>query len=476
MDSRVFLWALVSAGVVAFGLGFWLLVRPPMRSRMGNIFRIVGGVSLILVMVISLARAVTLFVPPNAQVDSGTFYRPAPVDERSTIFYLSRAYITTAKQQPIDTLIAVAARTGTIRWQRALPRQLPDYAGYIYAVEGDIAYVATSDGSGILVEAYRGADNMKLWQTSVPSNFPPEAIVVNTTGVYILDIVERPQMGRFFSIIALRASDGAKLWNIETNDSTLGQSSVIATRLIAGPDTVYFDTSPSANYVGDPPGLQAYRASDGKLLWTHVWVVGQEVFRPVASGDVVYLPSGNHSILAVRAHDGSTICETSDNLHVHMIALVGHTLYAAARQPGDLADGQGKINNNEAVYTYNATTCAPLWHTAVRANNSADVLIAGDSTIYVSADGRIYALRTTDGKLLWHRDQVNSDLPAAGWAFVAQPSTLGATLFVTAAVVQYHIIGGSDGRFHLYAISPDGSYYWDTPVGHVTRFYPHWVL
>lgn len=475
MDSRVFLWALVSAGVVAFGLGFWLLVRPPMRSRMGNIFRIVGGVSLILVMVISLARAVTLFVPPNAQVDSGTFYRPAPVDERATVFYLSPAMeLGGMLHTTTDSLIAVVARTGAIRWQRTLPRQAFKHLGYVfpsYAVEGNIAYVATSDDGDITIAAYRGADGAKLWQTTVSNSFPNMTIAVNGNALYILSIVERPQMRRFFSIIALRASDGAKLWSIETNVGAIGQ-----TTLIAASDTVYLGTPSDAIYVGDPPGVRAYRASDGKLLWTHVWVVGQEVFRPVASGDVVYLPSGNHSILAVRAHDGSTICETSDNLHVHMIALAGHTLYAAARQPGDLADGQGKINNNETVYTYNATTCAPLWHTAVQANNSADVLIAGDSTIYVSADGRIYALRATDGKLLWHRDQVNSDLPAAGWAFVAQPSTLGATLFVTAAVVQYHIIGGSDGRFHLYAISPDGSYYWDTPVGHVTRFYPHWVL
>lgn len=468
MDSTVFLWVLVSAGVVAFGLGFWLLVRPPMRSRMGNIFRIVGGVSLILVMVISLARAVTLFVPPNAQVDSGTFYRPAPVDDRATVFYRSPAMVSGVAQRTADTLIAVAARTGAIRWQRALPFT---NQGYVYTVEGDIVYVAAFDDGGITVTAYRGADNAKLWQTRATSTFPSSAIVVNGATVYILSIVERPQMRRFFTVIALRASDGAKLWNIETKIGSLNN-----TRLIAGPDTVYLDTSPDALYSGDPPGVRAYRASDGKLLWTHVWVVGQEVFRPAASGDVVYLPSGNHSILAVRVYDGSTICETSDNLHVHMITLAGHTLYAAARQSGDLADGQGKINNNETIYAYNATTCAPLWHSAVQANNSADVLIAGDSTIYVSADGRIYALRATDGKLLWHRNQVNSALPEAGWAFVAQPSTLGATLFVTAAVVQYHIIGGADGRIHLYAISPDGSYYWDTPVGHVTRFYPHWVL
>ena len=126
-------WSLAGAGVVAIGLGGWLFVRAH-RRRQGRVFGVLGGVVLILAAIVLLACYLPVFLLPDVAAETAVFNKAAPVNASDTVFYISPADIYGAPPTvPIDTLIAIAARTGAIRWQRTLPGTHSQLA-----VEGDM--------------------------------------------------------------------------------------------------------------------------------------------------------------------------------------------------------------------------------------------------------------------------------------------------------------------------------------------------
>jgi outer membrane protein assembly factor BamB len=261
------------------------------------------------------------------------------------------------------------------------------------------------------------------------------------------------------TVVALRASDGVQHWS----SGTLIDDYAAVGTLIATSDAVYLTTRDR---------VQAYRASDGKSLWTAQPDEG-DIFPmlPLAAGGVLYLPTYGSGVSAVRASDGTRLCKAGDNLNIHAIALAENMLYVAAELPtSHVRQQDGTYTNTETIYAYDAATCTLLWRYDTASLSAARALVAGSSTVYVVTDnGGIDALRAADGKLLWHRDGVG--LRDTGWAFGAQPAMIGDTLFVTAPLLYRTLnVFASDGLMHIYAIAPDGSDYWHTPVGHVTSF------
>ena len=461
-------WALVGAGAAGMALGIALLIFA-LSHRRGKVFGILGGVALILAALILLACYLPVFVVPDVAANSAVFNGPAPVDASATVFYLSPAEegALGTPHASNDTLIAVAARTGAIRWQRALPGTVSSYV-----TDGDAAYVATARDRSVstfMLAAYRASDGALLWQTALAGGLLGANLAADGGRVYVPVAVNEPQPQ--IEIVALRASDGAQLMSIGT-----GLSLYASLTLTAAPDAVYLD---SGN------GVQVYRASDGKPLWQDTQVEpGPRLVLPVVANGVVYLagagevldgiPTGGLS--AVRASDGTTICAASHDLVVHAIALGGNTVYVAAERPGPSTDGQARLVNPETVYAYDATTCAPLWQYATTSSNGAQALIAGNNAVYIGADDGISALRAADGNVLWHRGPAYNGIIGGGWMFAqVQPAVLGSTLFVTAPVLSGGIVR-FDGRVHLYAFGgADGSDYWNVPVGHRTTFSWHQV-
>lgn len=439
-------WALAGAGAAGMALGFWLFVRA-LRHRRDRVFGLLGGVALILVSLILLACYLPVFVLPDVAAQTGVFNRPAPLDASAIVFYLSPADVYgPTPGVPTDTLIAVAARTGAIRWQRTLPGTQSQLA-----VEGDVAYVATrlaQDAGGIGVAAYRGADGAPLWQATVAGSIVPHTDVAAAgDAVYLLTAggQQTPQT----EIIALGASTGTRLWSAEGD----ADADVSAARLIAASDAVYLVVV---------TGLRAYRASDGKLLWTHARLAAA----PLVGAGVAYLPLYDGGFAAVRAADGSVICQVGGTFDVESAALDGDTLYLAG-----LILGPQNPPYPSAVYAYEAATCAPRWHVA----NVGGGLATGDGAVYVQALTNLIALRGSDGMLLWRSDTVTTSLRGTGWAFAARPAALGSTLFATSAVLSggIHVLG-SDGWIHLYAFAGEtGFEYWNVPIGHRTTFLAH---
>lgn len=451
------LWAWLGVGVAGIGLDIVLIVVA-IKYRRGRAFSILGGVVLMLATIILLACYVPVIVLPDVAADSAVFNGPAPEDASATVFYVSPRDVQSA-QPNNDTLIAVAARTGAIRWRRTLPTYTSVFVSYeptTSVAEDGVAYVTTQAVQGVTVGAYRGTDGALLWQTTISGGTAGAQLVANGDAVYIPIGVLQPHLTQ--GIVALRASDGTQLWRVETGTS--------GGTLIATPTVVY---------VSGGTSMQAYRASDGKPLWKQAQYLWRSPLQTVAgaSAAAAYLLGADGSFTAVRASDGSTICSgAGDNLQIHLLALGKNTLYIAAQRQGDLTDGHGKLTNPETVYAYDATTCAPLWHYATASGNYARGLIAGDNTVYVLADDGIHALRAADGTVLWHRAAANPNSPGADWGFSVQPALADSTLYVTSVVP----LGGIQfsralrGRLHLYAIGPDGSDYWQIPVGQANTF------
>ncbi|HEV8193582.1 MAG TPA: hypothetical protein VGP82_19160 [Ktedonobacterales bacterium] len=159
----------VGVGVASLGVGIWLYVRALTRRRSGRNFGASGCLTLFLLLAgVALLVGVAAYVPPeapsNSAAQTAVFHRPAPVDAGATVVYLSQAVETSSTSRASTytyTLIGLAARTGAIRWQRALPNCQPalvDCRLPQYAVDNGIAYVALPATNGAAVAAYRGAD------------------------------------------------------------------------------------------------------------------------------------------------------------------------------------------------------------------------------------------------------------------------------------------------------------------------------
>lgn len=445
-------WALVGIGAAVLALGIWLFVRAQ-RMRQGRVFGVLGGVIMVLVALVLLACYLPVFVLPDATAESAVFHQPAPLDASATVFFLSGAEVDYgAPGFPTETLIAVAARTGEVRWQHALPGTRSQVA-----VEGDSVYVATLQlppADTVAVAAYRGADGVLLWQMTTASSLPHAVLTATGDVVYFLTGVATPSSPA--TIIALRASDGMQLWSTETGTD----ANAYVTTLLAAPDVVYLSTR---------TGVEAYGAASGRLLWTRT----QLASNPVVAAGVAYLPLSGGGFAAVQAGDGSAICQAGGRLVATFGALDGDSLYFAGLIQGSPGESPPYPS---AVYAYDAATCTLRWHAPYVAS---DLMASGGNVYMIAADsGTVVGARGADGTVLWHSGAVTSTLSGMGWRFSTQPALLGTTLFATSGIMGggIHVFGGY-GWVHLYAFgSRSGFNYWHEPIGHRTRFSSHLVF
>ena len=110
------LWVWVGVAVACIGLAIVLFVVAVKRHK-GRVFSILGGAVLIVAAFILLACYLPVFVVPDVIANSAVLDKPAPVDASATIYYLSPTVEATGTPHVTAVpLIAVAARTGAIRW------------------------------------------------------------------------------------------------------------------------------------------------------------------------------------------------------------------------------------------------------------------------------------------------------------------------------------------------------------------------
>lgn len=228
------------------------------------------------------------------------------------------------------------------------------------------------------------------------------------------------------SLVALRASDGAVQWR----DSAPAWASLTGEN-----ERIYY-----LNYSSLPGSLSALRASDGKLLWSKStngntvlqaangsvylaqqgegrwqfmalngsngsarWTIDLASFDSLQSVDgVVYLLDGQGHVHAVRAETGAPLWQTSlDQVTLYPEPQIEIPPYARL----EVVQGVVFVRTDQ-LYALRASDGHMLWHVPLVADGTGALLpsfAVANGMVYLSLHGHLAALRASDGKPVWQK-------------------------------------------------------------------------
>jgi outer membrane protein assembly factor BamB len=407
------------------------------------------------------------------------------------------------------TIPTTVARETTLPTPVATPIPAPVLSGnnVNVSIANGVAYLSTYNN---FVYALRMSNGSLLWSHKIngPSDQPP--LVANGIA-YVISYTGQNGPAHIY---ALRASDGSLLWQYgNTNYSYLSlsptnsnvvyiasQDGISALNIANGTllwhyavkDTgstwplevngvVYFSSS-SDNGSGT---LYALRATDGSPLWQYK--TGSYTNIPLVANGVVYTNSDGGTFAALRASDGHQLWkQTLDANLIQSPLLINGVLYTtttkillpsasrnASPLQGTTALGALLWNTFQnvpavqtipqkqglsSVYAIRASDGHVLWHFTMNngKNSWASWLSVENGIVYASAanaegtigTGDIYALQTSNGSLLWHG------------TLQASPSSA----LLTNGVI-YLSTSNNSGYGAVYAVrARDGSLLWSYPI------------
>lgn len=206
-----------------------------------------------------------------------------------------------------DGVWALGLTGGQVLWQWTSPA--PEEVIQTQLLLDQLLLVQSSQHLLVLSRS----DGQLLWQrATVTEGLAIRGDVIDT--VYLdQPPATAPTASSSSGIRALRATDGALLWQVQTppgNETELD---------VSGPDAFYRLSDPSSG------ALSAWRLSDGKQVW-HV-SLGTEVFDLRASGENLYLTEGT-AVLALDGHRGKLIWQTPISGGASALLLAGGALVA----------------------------------------------------------------------------------------------------------------------------------------------------
>jgi outer membrane protein assembly factor BamB len=334
-----------------------------------------------------------------------------------------------------------------------------------------VAYAGTYDNA---VYALRSSNGSLLWHTRVNGAVEESPVVLNGI-VYVSSFVE--QTGPAY-LSALRADDGMMLWQYSSqsyiNTPVIGDGviyiapqsdQVIALRAGDGKSLWHFTAPQSFSYqikslfngvlyvIAGTNGLSstvyALRASNGTVLWRYTTDGLEDMFMS-PDGGAVYVFSQS-KLSALRAGDGhqlwsQPIDTTFDQspqiidgviyLMATKISLETPTARSVSSLPQALAFGTLLLGNGQAATT---TKQVPL--------EATKPLKEGKSTLY--------AIRASDGTMLWQYPMNNGGNSFAGWLKVADG------VVYTSIVIP----GNNDNTGSIAALrSSDGKILWQDKI------------
>jgi outer membrane protein assembly factor BamB len=327
------------------------------------------------------------------------------------------------------TVSALRTGNGTPLWRSSIDGGVGEQP---VVVDGVVYVTASTDFTATLY-ALRASDGAQLWHTT--SNGPEISTPVIANGVVYVGTQED-------KVLALRAGSGTVLW--QYSDNILG---FLSPQLVDG---VLYVTANSEL----PGNVYALRASDGRLLWHYT--ANASLDATTVIDGVAYVTSQDSTLTALRTTDGRQLWQRalgSGNLGAMWVPIqaLNGVLYIAATKmsapttsisgpgllPQALAIGSLLWGNFQAVpagqtiphkegvstlYAIRASDGAMLWHFTMNNGKNGMVgwLSVEEGVVYASvvdastpdtSTGHLYALQSTTGKVLWHYDD-NATSPA----------------------------------------------------------------
>jgi outer membrane protein assembly factor BamB len=365
---------------------------------------------------------------------------------------------------------ALHTNNGTLLWRSKIEGSVGDQP----VVANGVVYVIASTNITATLYALRESDGTQLWHRT--SNGPGISTPIVANGVVYVGTQED-------KVLALQAASGTILW--QYSDSEFG---LLWPHLVDG--VVYVTANDE-----QPGNVYALRANDGRLLWH---------YRASASLNGITLIDG---VAYVTGRDGTlTALRSSDGLRLWQRALGGSNiatlwqpiqalngvLYVATTKmsaptastsrpgllPQALSIGSLLWGNIQAVparqmmphkegvsalFAIRASDGAMLWHFTMNNGKNGVIgwLTLADGVIYTNvmdfstsntSGDHIYALQSTTGSVLWRHDDTRASSPS------------GAML---ANGVIYVIAYTQDRNDVVYALrASDGSMLWHQAMGH----------
>ncbi len=336
--------------------------------------------------------------------------RAAPVDPGLTVYDITNTKATG------DTLVALSASAGTIRWSRVftggvvtiMARGLADVivgVDKMGAKKGDIMALRASDGSTLWQRELDGGISLR--------NLPSTPLALDATGaasspLYVATSeISQSSLQPLTGFTALRASDGAVLWQ----DTAPASRPIRYSNPLVTPRTILFESSlyQLDGVAGDMEFLAA-DATTGQTTWVTMIHQGPNAVQRdfVAGTSAAYITTYDtarqrQEIEALRLTDGKVLWRADVDPTNGMLGLTG--------SGGVLAWTQTQ------VIALNVASGKTLWTVGRNASASADVTLqaAGDepvvhaNTMYFTAEvgntypqqPMVYAVDTASGKLRW---------------------------------------------------------------------------
>lgn len=290
-----------------------------------------------------------------------------------------RVYVLT-----LDGLFALDESSGAVLWTNPRIRGLSTPA-----VFNGTLILGGSDGKVHAIDAGTGQE---IWNTTLVTNPFFSGITSSPKILFSTAYVGTfNESGGPGEVVALWATNGTIVWRQSAPGSvSFSSPAVVEGRLVVGIIGRYNTTS---QITYDPPyGVLALDAHAGAPLWFHP-TNDSVAASPAVAGDSVYVPSKDGHVYALDLVDGSLRWARDVPTGVSSPAVWNGTLYVAGGSFG----GPGRVTAMDAL------TGDVRWTFAPNGPVQSSVSYA-DGTLFFStnaANGTIYALDATAGRLVW---------------------------------------------------------------------------
>ncbi len=264
------------------------------------------------------------------------------------------------------------------------------------------------------------------------------------------------------AVYAIAASDGTTLW--QTPVAGCMTEPVGTPLVVDGVVYVALSGHASGNFSCGPSGwVYALRESDGHVLWRApfervVWATLALTNGVIVVANSTYPASPEvFSLTGLRASDGKQLWRVTRTKILSNFTAADGVVITSGRASARYASGM-------SVEAFRASDGAHLWESVIISSQSvASTPFLANGTAYVhGGDGYLYALRATDGHIMWrfHTDVRSMGAPAYanGRLYVGIGPTLDVLNATSGALVRsYHV-------FDQPAVSDDPNYIWSVPV------------
>lgn len=313
-----------------------------------------------------------------------------PVVSGTTIYLTALRYSTLTRKQKM--IYAIRATDGHILWSAAITAgsayndQLVLDHGTLYLVSNDLCVAYFCNAAYLLaVNASTGATR---WDDAIQGNLTLDAPEV-IDGVVFTHTAT--------TLAAFSAADGTALW-----DHDLWQTPVVS----AGIPYIGGHLSGDPGNSASSNAVMQLDAQSGAPTWTAptglfpivLAANSQAVFYEVKLASAVHPPYID-ALQAVDAHTGAALWTASVDSPFAQAVVSGNTLFGSALTFNGTQDN--------SVLAVNTATGAVLWQTSLAEPSSEleyvnTILDLHQGTLYAAFRGNdLFAVRATDGKLLW---------------------------------------------------------------------------